>query len=294
MSDAGFEHWAAGMVRLLGLLRLTPPEGRRYGRPVQMPPEDVLAAFGATAEPEPLDGGQGRTWRAGPIVLKPVDLPIESRWRASVLEALPEDRRVRIARPVRAASGDWLHGGWEASRHVAGGTDPTRWDDALDAGEAFHESLAAVPAPSFLDDRDNWWTRADRASWDLEATAEDPLLDRLMRARTPVAGAAQLVHGDLLGNVVYEPGLAPAVIDWAPYRRPTAWAAAVAVADALCWHGAPEALARREASADWPQLLLRALLFRMLTDLEASRAGGAGWRPHPAYGPVASLVLAMA
>ncbi|MCD0446833.1 hypothetical protein LO763_24755 [Glycomyces sp. A-F 0318] len=260
---------------------------------MQTPTEDVLAAFGASGGPRPLDGGQGRTWLAGATVLKPVDLAVESRWRASVLDALPETDRLRIARPVRAASGDWVHGGWEASRHAAGRTDPTRWDEALEVGDAFCEALAAVPKPSFLDERDNRWTRADRAAWDLAASADEPLLDRLMRARTPVAADSQLVHGDLLGNLLYEPGLPPAVIDWAPYWRPAAWAAAVTVVDALCWHGADAALVERGSRREqWPQLLLRALLFRMATDREAVREGGGAWRPHPAHGPVADLVLA--
>jgi uncharacterized protein (TIGR02569 family) len=287
--DAGFERWAMGVLLVLGGGRLTPPEGRGYGRPVQMPTEDVLAAFGATGAPRRLDGGRGRTWRAGPIVLKPADLPVESRWRASVLDALPDTGRLRTARPVRAASGDWLHGGWEAWRHAAGRTDPRRWDDALEAGEAFHEAVDAVARPAFLDDRDDRWSRADRVSWDLEAVEEHPALRELMRARAPVEAAAQLVHGDLLGNVLFAPGLPPAVIDWAPYWRPTGWAAAVAVVDALCWHGADGALMRRPQQDHWPQLLLRALLFRMVTDREA---GGAAWRPHPAYGPVAAMVLA--
>ncbi|WP_091039103.1 aminoglycoside phosphotransferase [Glycomyces harbinensis] len=261
---------------------------------MQQPPQDVLAAFGAGRSPRLLDGGRGRTWRAGPIVLKPADLPVESRWRASVLEAVADTGRFRVARPVRAASGDWLHGGWEAWRHAEGRTDPKRWDDALDAGAAFHEALAGVARPAFLDDRDDWWSRADRVSWDLEAVEEHPTLEPLMRARRPVGAAAQAVHGDLLGNVLYAPGLPPAVIDWAPYWRPAGWAAAVAVVDALCWHGAGGSLLAGAERSDWPQMLLRALLFRMITDREAGRAGGGEWHPHPAYAPVAALVIAAA
>jgi hypothetical protein len=99
----------------------------------------------------------------------------------------------------------------------------------------------------------------------------------------------------VLGNVLYTPGEPPTMIDWAPYWRPTSWAAAVAVVDALCWHGADEALVQRWSSLEhWGQMLLRALLFRMITDLESSRAAGRPWRPHPAYAPVARLVLARA
>ena len=47
-----------------------------------MPPsQDVQQAFGAAADPRPLDGGQGQTWLAGTIVLKPASMAAEARWR---------------------------------------------------------------------------------------------------------------------------------------------------------------------------------------------------------------------
>lgn len=256
------------------------------------PGRDVLRAFGATAEPRLLDGGRGRTWRSGPIVLKPVDLAAESAWRASVLDALPDTGAFRLARPVRAASGAWLHEGWEACRHVAGRTDPERWNDAIEAGAAFHEAIAGTARPPFLADRDDWWSLADRASWSPEPIVGAPVLRRLAAARAPVRARPQLVHGDLLGNVLYAPGLPPAIIDWAPYWRPPSWAAAVAAVDAMCWHGADETLLDRWSGLEaWPQMLLRALLYRMITDREADRAAGRRWEPHPAYGPVAAALL---
>ncbi|THV27310.1 TIGR02569 family protein [Glycomyces paridis] len=255
------------------------------------PPPEVVAAFGGDA-PVPLQGGQGETWLAGTVVLKPAWFAAESRWRASILAALPETGGFGVARPVRAASGDWLHSGWEAWRHVPGRTDPTRWDEAVAAGGAFHEAIAGTARPDFLDERDNRWTRADRASWDLAHTEAEPLTARLLAARRPVSARPQLVHGDLLGNLVYAPGSPPTVIDWAPYWRPASWAAAVTVVDALCWHGAGGSLVERwSAMEEWTQMLLRAMLFRMLTDAELERGS---WRPHPAYAPVAALLLARA
>jgi hypothetical protein len=37
------------------------------------PAARVLATFGAVGVPEPLAGGTGRSWRAGSLVLKPLD-----------------------------------------------------------------------------------------------------------------------------------------------------------------------------------------------------------------------------
>ena len=253
----------------------------------------MIGAFGETAPARLMDGGQGQTWRAGGIVLKPVALEAESRWRAEVLDALPDGGPFRIPRPVRAATGDWVHSGWEAARHVAGRTDPKRWRTAIETGEAFHAALAHLERPAFLDERDDRWSRADRAAWDPDATGADPLVRDLLAARRPLVAPQQLVHGDLLGNVLYEPGLPPAVIDWPPYWRPPAWASAVAAVDALCWHGAePALLDRWSHRREWPQMLVRALLFRIITDREASRSEPSPWEPHPAYRPVVDLVLA--
>lgn len=257
------------------------------------PTEQVLEAFSVEGEPRLLDGGQGGTWRAGTVVLKPTSLPAETRWRASVLDALPDTDWLRIARPLRAISGDWLHEGWEASQYLAGETDPSRWNTAIESGEAFHELLAAVPRPSFLDSRNDWWSIGDRIAWDLTDWSNVTLLRQLMNSREPISVEEQLVHGDLLGNILYAEGLPPAVIDWAPYWRPTSWAAAVAAVDALCWHGADEEVVERWAHLEeWPQMLVRALLYRMMTDQQAARSRGENWQPHPAYEPVGELVLA--
>jgi hypothetical protein len=68
-----------------------------------------------------------------------------------------------------------------------------------------------------------------------------------------------LVHGDLLGNALFDDGLPPAIIDWPSYWRPASWAAAVVVADALCWFGAPPGLAARWSHLPaWGQMLIRA------------------------------------
>lgn len=176
---------------------------------------------------------------------------------------------------------------------MAGRTDPRRWNDAIETGATLHAAIAHLERPQFLDDRDDWWSRADRAAWAPSTIDDDPLVRGLLEARRPLTASEQLVHGDLLGNVLYEPGLPPAVIDWPPYWRPPAWAAAVAAVDALCWHRAePPLLDRWSHLREWPQVLVRALLFRILTDREAARSRTSPWEPHPAYGPVAELVLA--
>ncbi|WP_437320242.1 TIGR02569 family protein [Sorangium sp. So ce385] len=247
---------------------------------MEPPPDTVLAAFELSGEAVLLPGGQGETWRVGGVVLKPVGFVAEAVWRAEVLAGLPEGLGFRVARPVRARSGAWVVDGWEAGELLAGATDVGRPDDVLRAGAAFHETLAALPRPAFLDVRDNPWTYGDRVAWAEQPAGGSPayqeLVGALFEARRPIASTAQVVHGDLLGNVMFADGLSPAIIDWPVYWRPPAWAAAVAVVDALCWYDArPELAARWAHLPEWGQMLVRALIYRITTD-DAAR-GPAVW-----------------
>jgi len=75
------------------------------------------------------------------------------------------------------------------------------------------------------------------------------------------------VHGDLTGNVLFDDDRPPAVLDFSPYWRPAGYAAAIVVGDALIWEGADETLLGAVAHIeDFEQLLVRALIFRVVTD----------------------------
>lgn len=260
-----------------------------------MPPPAVRAAFGARGHPVRLAGGKGGTWRAGDIVLKPSEGDAEVRWRSEVLAALPDSPHFRIARPVRAAGGDWLAGGWEAALAVAGQPDHRRVDDVIRTGTAFHEAVAAVPRPALLDTRDNPWEYGNKLAFgdELPPGRRRPstLLDRLLEHRRPISLPAQIVHGDLLGNVLFADGLPPAVIDWPAYWRPASWAAAVAALDAMVWHDAGAAVIERWAHLpEWGQLLIRAAIYRLGT------WDAAGWpqEPEEPYRPVVADIVAFA
>ncbi|WP_336157241.1 TIGR02569 family protein [Amycolatopsis sp. VC5-11] len=273
----------------------------------KQPSADVLAAFGCAEDPVRLEGGKGETWRAGDVVLKPVEFAPETRWRAAALAEVAESAEFRIARPLQARDGEWIAGtavgqnssgdhpslGWEASRLAPGRPDTSRPDDAIRAGIAFHQAIAHLPRPDFLDFRTDPWAIGDRVAWaELPPEGTAParnLLRPLLEARRPVESAAQAVHGDLPGNVLFTPGQPPAVIDWAVYWRPPAWAAAVAVADALCWYGATPGLIDRWAHLpEWRQMLVRALVYRIVThDISGF------WTPDQiaAYQPAVEAVL---
>lgn len=236
------------------------------------PPAHVLAAFGAAAEAVPLGGGQGAAWHAGDLVLKPLDWAMsleELEWQGEVLGAVREDG-FRVPRLRRARDGSALVDGWCAWEYVEGRHELRRWADVISTGERFHAALEGVARPALLDRRTDHWAIGDRVAWgelSPRRFARVKHLPRLVAALRPLEAPSQLVHGDLTGNVLFASGLPPAVIDFSPYWRPTAFASAVVVGDALAWEGADESLLQAVAHIDsFPQFLLRALIYRVVVD----------------------------
>ncbi|MFI1092191.1 aminoglycoside phosphotransferase [Streptomyces sp. NPDC020917] len=247
-----------------------------------VPPRAVLDAFGVRGDPVPLAGGQGRSVLVGGWVFKPLDgAEEEADWAASLFEELAPSRGFRVPRPLRAADGRCVVDGWSAGEFVAGESGPAgRWADVLGAGRAFHAALRRQPRPGFLDRRTDAWAVADRVAWDEQSAevVEDlaPTFQSLLDLKRAVPqDAAQLVHGDLTGNVLVAAGDVPTVIDFSPYWRPPLFAEAVVVADGLLWFDLPPGLLTRGSDhPHWPQMLLRALVFRLVAHSE--NAGPAG------------------
>ena len=131
-----------------------------------------------------------------------------------------------------------------------------------------------MPCPPFQRSRADQWALGDRAAWE-EAEVPVPAALRKQVAATAalrrsIELRSQVVHGDLCGNVLFAPGLPPAVLDFSPFFRPAEYAEAILVADAIIWEGAPADLVsalRRDTAA---QMLVRASLFRLYT-------AAAGW-----------------
>nr|WP_221373858.1 hypothetical protein [Actinoplanes polyasparticus] len=231
------------------------------------PPVTVLRDFGVEEVPRALAGGQGTSWLAGGLVFKP-----ETATVVPGLDGVREDG-FRLAASCRTRDGALDSEGWSATRWVAGAEpDYSRaetWRDVIAAGRAFHRAVAGIARPGFVDVRQDWWARGDRVAWgerDARFRAEFAgVAVRLSRA-LGLLGEAQLVHADLTRNVLFAPGLAPAVIDVSPYWRPVAYAEGVVVADALCWHGAEGSLLGLVGVS--VPAVARALLFRMATTNE--------------------------
>jgi len=253
------------------------------------PSASVLAAFGASESAVRFTKGRGQTWAAGGLVLKPVEDEVEARWVAELSAALPQ-HGFRLARPIATREGRWIAEGWCAWSRVEGEHSATRWPELLVAAAAFHHAVRNLPKPEFIVQQErsarssvalDHWRVADRIVWDgpvPEEFAQRAPLDTLFAARRPVDLPSQIIHGDLVGNVLFAPELSPAIIDLLLYWRPVGYGAALVVGEALVWEGASRDIVQLLIPFDqWPQLLLRAVLFRMIVNelrrrLEPSRA----------------------
>ncbi len=233
-------------------------------------------------------------------MLKPADSVRAGRWFAEVYDTL-SGPGFRVPRPVRSAAGDWVALGWTACQWVPGAAadwagDSPRWPEMVAVSRALHAALASVPVPPWRAAEENPWTIGDEVAWGerdpgpLLGPAAGPLaaqVGQLLAVLRPVDRPAQLVHADLGGNVLFADGLPPAVIDFSPLERPAGLPLAVAAVDALMWHGArPELLRHLAGEPELDQLLARALVYRLVTEI-VWRAGTAR-----AAAPVTELVLA--
>lgn len=271
------------------------------------PSPRVLAAFGlAGATATALPGGQGSSWLAvpasgarsgagsgagrpgappaGALVLKPVDDALQAEevtWLAEALRPLStapaQEVGFRLPVDVPGPGGQWVVEGWRASTWVGGEAGPAgRWPELLAIARAFSAAVAPLPRPGFLQRRADPWAVADRAAWDEQPLEvhpdQQPLVEQLRALARPTGRRRepdQLVHGDMTGNVLFAEGLPAAVIDVSPYWRPAAYAGAVVVADGLLWWEQGGGLVSELTAVGGDVgLVARALLFRLLTDVQ--------------------------
>lgn len=260
---------ASHVAELVRLFEPADSDWRRNG-----PTPGAVRAFGADAtQLRPLPGGAGGyTWTDGRLVLKPVGCAPEHAWVCEVYAAW-DSTEVRVPEPVEprgSAQNSWSSDGWGAHVFVRGRDVELSLEIARvrDASDAFHRCVAPLGRPDFLEHREDPWAFGDRLAWeDAEPQGDAATLDVIERLRghlAPVDATAQVIHGDILPNVLLADGLPPAVIDWPPYFRPVGFAAAIAVTDAVTFREAPMSLLDEWSTGpEWNQLLVRALLYRL-------------------------------
>ena len=260
--------------------------------------------------PDTLGAAWEGGWRCGEVVLSMVAENARAAWSARVRETLFVDG-VRLARPVRSTDGRYVVSGWRADTFVAGQPEP-RHDEVVSAAVRLHEATGKLERPRFLTQgpdgavgrcRRLHRRRPGRMGRTAAAVGAGggphgvshgrrqrsvELISQLAGLRRPTKSPNQLVDGDLYGTVLFAGAAAPGITDITPYWRPASWAAGVVVVDALSWGEADEGLIDRwNALPEWPQMLLRALMFRLAVHALHPRSTAAAF---PGLARTAALV----
>jgi uncharacterized protein (TIGR02569 family) len=241
-----------------------------YHRGVR-PSTGVQAAFGVAGTAQPLVGGQGTAWRVGDAVLKPLDvLEEELCWLDRVARERELAGGIRLSLPIRSESDQLVVDGWTAFPYLAGEHLRGKWLEIATVARQFAVLFSDVPRPAFIDRRMHAWAKADRFAWGEDKGSKPvtaPRVAELVHARRLVSAPSGIVHGDLSGNVLFDSAQPLAVIDLTVYWHPIEYSVAVIAVDAVCFESAPLCLLETISSDDdFSQYLVRALLFRIVTD----------------------------
>ncbi|CEJ93585.1 hypothetical protein VHEMI09163 [[Torrubiella] hemipterigena] len=256
---------------------------------------DVLTAFGVDADAplKALPGGSLVCYLAGDnVVLRPSEDDVESQQIAEILRKLNNlmqpSAPYRVSNPVAVATNPncFVYCGWTAWSFVSGEPrEEFRWDESLRTCRGFHHDIGkiGIVKPEFISRRMNRFREADLVAWgekgldQLPVTTNPAVLSRIEAPMRRLEALKrefthdlpnQLVHGDMAGNMLFDEDgkLPPGIIDMTFYWRPGGLGAAIMVADRLLWNDeGDEAVKMYGTDADSIQLLLRALLFRIVT-----------------------------
>jgi uncharacterized protein (TIGR02569 family) len=248
------------------------------------PPPHILTAFNLNIQDEPvaLPGGIHGAFRAGPVVLKHVDDPHAYKWICENILSL-QIAGVRLQQPMRTSDGCWIKDGWSAYQYLTGSTVEGSLQRKLEVARKLHHGLKAINnPPPFLIQRYDPWGCAERMIWGeeqlpqtLSASIQEKLTS-LIDLNQALEKTSQIVHVDLCGNIIFDSGLEPAIIDLSLTFRPALFAEAVLIYDAVVWEGGNiNEVASWTAIKENKNFLKKATAFRLLVTVligEKSRA----------------------
>ena len=238
-------------------------------------PKEVIKAFEVQSEPACFDSGQGVTYRCGDKVLKPTDNNEAAEWIAELFYSLDDQKTFRFPRPLKSVDNKWVVNGWVAWSYIQGEvTSKDKYQEQFKICDDFHKALEFVTKPDFIDKRNDPWSIADRVAWqeivaDYDERFMEPI-NEIQQLLHPIEVSNQIIHGDMLGNILFSEGLLPAVIDFSFYWRPVGFAKAVMIADAIVQGNADNSIFGflRDNDKNYKQLILRAIFRRIVEQLE--------------------------
>ncbi|MCM3626124.1 fructosamine kinase family protein [Paenibacillus glycanilyticus] len=231
--------------------------------------EEVLHSFHLSGDIVPLSGGQNTSVRVGDAVLKPVDDVRHTEWLLHILHKI-NPQGYRLSKPVRSVDGSFVCQGWACAHYEQGQDAHGRIEEKLRVSRLFHRDLAAVDHRAFPQ-TDNPWAKGHRIAWQLEELPTEfpkevrEIINRLLaRVSLKEPYKVQIVHSDLSGNILFDPGLEPLIIDFSPAIAPVEYAEAILVCDCIAWQGS--AVSEVNLLPDdelYKEMIMRAVIFRL-------------------------------
>lgn len=160
---------------------------------------------------------------------------------AETFSTLPESQLVRFARPVRSLQGGWIRDSYVAWTFLDGEHVRGLYGEKLKASLAYHRLLSDIEAPTFLNTPRHSWSAASdtilNGNFNYGREFMD-LYERIKPHLKPLNERRQLEHGDLSGNFLCAPGLAPAIIDFSPVWAPSGFGEGIMLGDIIVWEDA--------------------------------------------------------
>lgn len=268
------------------------------------PPTHILTSFQVpAARPVQLDSVWSGGWRCDRAVISRADEPARAAWIAKMMAKM-RPAGVSVSRPIVSSDGRFSVSGWRARTFLSGHRAP-RFDEmataALRIGEALrgeerptvlapptltgpweeNEIFAAAEQAAFSDDPSVWLS----AGLDPDSVPRQDIAQALGKAaelshlRGELTEPEQLVHGDVLGCMIFDGTADPVLTDFVPTFRPAGWPVALLIVDAMAWANGPDALLQRWAHIPgFDELVVRAVLYRVLLHIFLPNSRPEAWR----------------
>ncbi len=230
---------------------------------------EIITGFQCAGVEQSLIGGEGKSVRVGDCVFKPIENVEHYCWGCDLLLKLPKDG-YRISDPLRTTDGSFVYDGWGASTYELGEHVRGRWQEKLQISRLFNSQindLALSPIPP----SDDFWSLAHEIAWqDIPIPAAlhpkmTKVIDDIFSRYQPLFRDQGIIHSDICGNILFQGGLDPCVIDFSPAYGSVEYAEAILVSDAIAWENAPlEIVDMISGNGHYRQHLLRAINFRII------------------------------
>jgi len=204
-----------------------------------MIPEELKRLFNLSGNGEPLEGGQGLSYKFENVVIKPV-------WDRGLYEFISpiynslDCNGYRISRHLKSLNNNFVESGYGATSFEPGFHVKSELKKKLYISGLFHKDLRKIRIDNFPKPG-NPWNLANEIIWKHEKIPEDVnklykfYCEKIIEQLPEVKDDFQLIHADIGGNILFHESLDPLIIDFSPVIGPVKYANAIMICDAIAW-----------------------------------------------------------